>query len=388
MATLPISNLKIRAGWGRTGNQEIPGKISQSLSTSQIASGVTYPLDPGAYPAGTQFQRIQNKDIQWEVSTQSDIGLEFALFQGALSGTVDYFNKVSEKILLNVVPSEPVVLVPEIWDNIDGLKIINKGLELALDYKQRIGSSVSLAVGGNITFIKNRVENSPFTVLPSGSATGSGLTGATINGYVNGEPIGTFFLRDFIGIDEDGLSMYADTDGDGTVTDKDRISAGSALPTKMYNFYTRLNYKGFDFAVNLNGVAGNKVYDNTANANFYKLKLSKGVNTTPEAMQYANESVNNSAPVSTRYLKNGSYLRLNNLTLGYNFTPSTLGLEKWVSSLRLAFTGQNLFVITDYDGYDPDVNVDRQVSGYVSYGIDYLSYPKARTYMFSLSVGF
>ena len=105
-------------------------------------------------------------------------------------------------------------------------------------------------------------------------------------------------------------------------------------------------------------------------------------------MQYASESVNNSAPVSTRYLKNGSYLRLNNLTLGYNFTPSTLGLEKWVSSLRLAFTGQNLFVITDYDGYDPDVNVDRQVSGYVSYGIDYLSYPKARTYMFSLSVGF
>lgn len=388
MATLPISNLKIRAGWGRTGNQEIPGKISQSLSTSQIASGVTYPLDPGAYPAGTQFQRIQNKDIQWEVSTQSDIGLEFALFQGALSGTVDYFNKVSEKILLNVVPSEPVVLVPEVWDNIDGLKIINKGLEVALDYKQRIGSSTSLTVGGNITFIKNRVENSPYTVLPSGSATGSGLTGATINGYVNNEPIGTFFLRDFIGIDEDGLSIYADTDGDGIVTDKDRISAGSALPTKMYNFYTRVNYKGFDFAVNFNGVAGNKVYDNTANANFYKLKLSKGVNTTPEAMQYANESVNNSAPVSTRYLKNGSYLRLNNLTLGYNFTPSMLGLEKWVSSLRLAFTGQNLLLITDYDGYDPDVNVDRQISGYVSYGVDYLSYPKARTYMFSLSVGF
>jgi TonB-linked SusC/RagA family outer membrane protein len=388
MANTPVANLKLRAGWGRTGNQEIPGKISQSLFTAQIASSVTYPLDGGTYPAGTSYNRIQNPDIQWEVSTQSDVGLEFAFLEGALSGTVDYFHKVSEKILLNVTPSEPVVVVNEVWDNIDGLTITNKGLELALDYKQKLGSSVSLSVGGNITFINNKVEGSPFTVLASGTASGSGLTSATVNGYVNNEPIGTFFLKEFIGFDENGMSLYADTDGDGVETDKDRIAAGSALPTKMYNFYARLNYKNFDLAINFNGVSGNKVYDNTANTNFYKLKLSKGVNTTPEAMKYPEESTANAAKVSTRYLKDGSYLRLNNVTLGYNFVPASIGLDKWVTSLRLAVTGQNLFLITDYDGYDPDVNIDKQERGYVSYGIDYLSYPKARTFMFSLSVGF
>ena len=388
MATVPITNLKLRAGWGRTGNQEIPGKISQSLFTAQIASGVTYPLDPGAYPAGTSYNRIQNKDIQWEVSTQSDVGLEFAFLDGALSGTIDYFSKVSEKILLNVTPSEPVVLVNEVWNNIDGLKIYNKGLELALDYKQKVGSNVSLSVGGNITFINNKVEGSPFTVLASGTASGSGLTSATVNGYVNGEPIGTFFLKEFVGFDENGMSVYADTDGDGVETDKDRIAAGSALPTKMYNFYARASYKNFDLSFNFNGVSGNKVYDNTANTNFYKLKISKGVNTTPEAMMYPEESAANAAKVSTRYLKDGSYLRLNNATLGYNLVPASIGLEKWITSLRVSITGQNLFLITDYDGYDPDVNIDKQSSGYVSYGIDYLSYPKARTFMFSLNVGF
>lgn len=388
MATVPVSALKLRAGWGRTGNQEIPGKISQSLFTAQVAAGVTYPLDGGAYPAGTSYKRIQNPDIQWEVSTQADVGLEFALLDGALSGTVDYFSKVSEKILLNVTPSEPVAVVPEVWDNIDGLKIYNRGLELALDYRHKVGNELTVSVGGNITFIRNWVEGSPFTVLTTGAASGSGLTSAAVNGYVNNEPIGTFFLKKFIGFDEDGQSVYQDTDGDGIDTDKDRIAAGSALPTRMYNFNARLNYKNFDLAVNFNGVYGNKVYDNTANTNFYKLRLSKGVNTTPEALMYPEESKDNAAKVSTRYLKDGSYLRLNNVTLGYNITPQSIGLEKWLSTLRLSITAQNLFIITDYDGYDPDVNIDKQQNGYVSYGIDYLTYPKARTYMFTLSVGF
>ncbi len=388
MATIPVSALKLRAGWGKTGNQEIPGKISQALFSAQVASGVTYPLDGGSYPAGTSYNRIQNPDIQWEVSTQADVGLEFGFLDGALTGTVDYFSKVSEKILLNVTPSEPVAVVIEVWDNIDGLKVYNRGLELALDYRHKVGNDFWVSVGGNITFIKNWVEGSPFTVLTTGSASGPGLTSATINGYVNNEPIGTFFLKKFVGFDENGMSVYQDTDGDGADTDKDRIAAGSALPTRMYNFNTRLNYKNFDLAVNFNGVYGNKVYDNTANTNFYKLQVSKGLNTTPEALMYPEESKDNSAKISTRYLKDGSYLRLNNVTLGYNFVPASIGLEKWLSSLRLSVTAQNLFVITDYDGYDPDVNIDKQQQGYVSYGIDYLTYPKARTYMFTLSVGF
>ena len=98
-----------------------------------------------------------------------------------------------------------------------------------LEYRQKAGSGVTYNIGGNITYLTNVVENSPYSVIPSGSASGSGLTSATINGYINGEPIGTFYLREFIGFDANGISIYSDIDKDGIVTDKDRIAAGTAL---------------------------------------------------------------------------------------------------------------------------------------------------------------
>lgn len=210
----------------------------------------------------------------------------------------------------------------------------------------------------------------------------------TINGYVNGQPIGTFFLKDFTGFDDKGISTFRDVDGDGIVTDKDRVAVGSALPTKQFNVNGNVAFKGFDLAVNFNGVSGNKIYDNTANSNFYKLRLSKGINTTAEAVADTKESINNSAPVSSRYLKYGAFFRLNNLTLGYNINPKALGISKWISTVRLSATGQNLWLITKYDGYDPEVNTDRTINGISSYGIDYLSYPKAKSFIFGLNLVF
>jgi iron complex outermembrane receptor protein len=280
------------------------------------------------------------------------------------------------------------VPAPEVWTNVKDMNINNKGLELDLEYRVANNTGFRYSIGGNLTLIKNKVTNSPFTVLPSGSASGSGLTSATINGYINNEPIGTFFLKEWTGLDANGISTFRDTDKDGVVTDKDRIAAGRALPNVLYNFNGSVGYKGFDLVANFNGVSGNKVYDNTANAIFYKLKLSKGINTTPEAIAYPNESTSNAAPVSTRYLKSGAFLRLNNLALGYNFNPAKIGLARWVTALRLSVTAQNVFVITKYNGYDPDVNTDRQIDGVLSYGIDYLTYPKARSFIFGLNVTF
>ena len=205
---------------------------------------------------------------------------------------------------------------------------------------------------------------------------------------MNGEPIGTFYLKEFTGFDDKGLSTYRDVNGDGLITDNDRVASGSALPTKQFNFNTSVAYKGLDLVVNFNGVSGNKLYDNTANSNFYKLRLSKGINTTAEAIANANESVNNAAPVSTRYLKDGAFFRLNNVALGYNVNTKALGINKWVSAIRLSVTGQNLWVITKYDGYDPEVNTDRTINGISSYGIDYLSYPKAKSVIFGLNLTF
>jgi len=389
MSASPFSNLKLRLGWGQTGNQEIPSKITQALFTTSVSAGSTYPLtETGTYPAGTTYSRLANPDIQWEVSTQTNVGLDFGILSGALTGTVDYFYKVSNDILLEVVPPDPIQPATTYWTNVKDMTITNKGLELALNYQFKSKSDFTFNVGGNITFIDNVVEDSPYTVLTTGSASGSGLTSATINGYVNGQPIGTFFMKEFIGIDEVGMSEFRDANNDGVITDADRVAAGSALPTKMYSIYGSANFKGFDFVVNFNGVSGNKVYDNTANSLFYRARLAKSLNTTDAAMEFPEESNTNPASVSTRYLKDGSYFRLNNISLGYNFNLANLRLDKWVTALRLSVTGQNLFVATKYDGYDPEVNTDRTVSGVTSYGIDYLSYPKARTFLFGLNISF
>ena len=389
MKSGPFTDLKLRAGWGQTGNQEIPAKITQALYTAQVSGTTSYPLDGStSYPAGISYTRLANPDIQWEVSTQMDAGLDFALFKGALSGSVDYFRKVSNKILLEVIPADPVQPASTYWTNVPNMSITNQGLELDLNYRYVSQSGFRFDIGGNMTFIRNVVRNSPYSVITSGSAQGSGLTSATVNGYINDQPIGTFFLKEFTGFDDKGISTYRDVDGDGIVTDKDRIAAGSALPTKQFNINSTLAFKGFDLAINFNGVSGNKVYDNTANSNFYKLRLSRGLNTTPEAVQYSQESINNAAPVSTRYLKSGSFFRLNNLALGYNLSPKLIGINRWVNAIRVSVTGQNLFVITKYDGYDPEVNNDRTVNGISSYGIDYLSYPKARSVIFGLNLTF
>lgn len=381
-----FSNLKLRAGWGRTGNQEIPSKKTQPLF---VSSGGSYPLyAAGNYPASYTYVRPANPDLQWEVSNQTDVGLEFGLLQGALTGTVDYFKKRSSHILLKGYPADPVQPAQEYWSNIKDMTIDNNGLELELNYAKKISKDVNFSIGGNLTSIKNEVKHSPYTVITTGSAQGSGLTSATINGYVNGHPIGSFYLLKYMGIGDNGLSIYEDRDKDNIITDKDRQVLGTALPNLLYGFYGNFGFRGFSFQANFNGVSGNKLYDNTANTNFYKARLAKSVNTTPAAAAEPKESINNAASVSSRYLKSGSYLRLNNLSLAYDINTRGLGIDKWAKSIRVSVTGQNLFVITHYDGYDPEVNTDRSDDGVSSFGIDYNSYPKARTFLFGINVSF
>jgi iron complex outermembrane receptor protein len=384
MGSSPFSNLKIRAGWGKTGNQEIPNKITQAAFTSSTGGSYTYPLFPtGPYPVGTVLTRLANPDIQWEVSTQTNVGLDFGLFGGALSGTIDYFHKVSENILVEVPAFDPVSPAPTYWTNVSDMTITNRGLELALDYQHRNAAGFSYAVGGNLTFIDNVVEDSPFAVLTTGSVSGTGQTGATINGMINGHPIGSFYLQEFLGIDPaSGQSIYKDP----PVPDGDRrYVVGKALPDLMYNLYANLGYKGFDFSLNFNGVSGVEIFNHTTLQEFSKPQLATSRNTTPVAVEFPDEAVTNAPLVSTRYLEDGSFFRLNNMTLGYTFNTSSLN---WLKQLRLSFTGQNLFVITDYSGYDPEVNQDKSIGGVQSYGIDHQSYPRARTFVFGLNVTF
>jgi len=382
MQSSPFSNLKLRAGWGQTGNQEIPPKITKESFQSSNSGRVSYPLsETGPYPVGTVYTRLANPDIQWEVSTQTNVGLDFGFFDGALSGTIDYFHKVSNNILVEVAAFDPVSPAPTYWTNVDGMNIINKGLELALDYQVRNNNGLSYSIGANATFIDNVVENSPFTVLTTGAASGSGQTGATINGMINGYPIGSFYMLRFTGIGSDGLSTYEGGD-------KNPMVVGSALPDVMYNFYINMDYKNFDLSLNFNGVSGNELYNHTAMNKFYKGQLATSNNVVPKAIEFSEEAITNAALVSTRYLEDGSFFRLNNASLGYTFDTNAMGFGNWVKDLRLSLTGQNLFVITNYSGFDPEVNQDKSRGGIQSFGIDDNGYPKARTFVVGLNVTF
>jgi iron complex outermembrane receptor protein len=388
-----LNNLKLRASWGQTGSQEIPSKITKASYTESNTGYDTYPLDPSAtdlsgYPYGSIYTRLANPNIQWEVSTQTNIGLDFSLFNNRLSGTVDYFNKVSENILLEVAPVDPIQPTSKYWKNIPDMQIKNNGIEVALDYSSNKSRDFSYSIGGNISFTNNKVENSPYKILTTGGAQGGGQSGATINGVLNGQPIGSFYMLEFTGIGANGLNQFADTNGDGQILDNDRIVAGSALPDYIYAFYLNFKYKNLDLGFNFNGAGGNKIYNHVAMTSFNRGSLANSFNTTDRASEFLNESSTNSNTVSTRYLEDGSFLRLNNATLGYNLSPKLIGLDNVMDNIRLSITGQNLFVITKYSGYDPEINTGTSVGDIQSFGIDYFSYPRSRTIVFGLNAAF
>ncbi|MEM9856927.1 MAG: TonB-dependent receptor [Bacteroidota bacterium] len=389
-----INNIKLRASWGETGNQEIPSKITQVSFEESRSDQNTYPLEDDQlsiddYPLGITFERLANPNLQWEVSRQTDIGLDFALFDQRLTGTIDYFLKVSDNILLEVTPPDPISPTPTFWTNIPDIEIRNQGLELSMAYSSKPGAAFSWTFGGNFSKINNEIINSPFRVLTTGSAQGAGQTGATINGYINGESVGSFYMLTFDGIGEDGLNQFVDLVPDGEQTDDDRSVVGSALPDVVYGFYANMGYKGFDLSVNFNGVAGNKIYNHNRMELFSRGLLSTSNNGTPFTTEFANESNINSNTVSTRYLEDGGFLRLNNLTLGYSFSPEKLGLKEGIfENIRFFMTGQNLFVISNYSGFDPEVNTGISSGGIQTFGIDRLTYPAARTFLVGLNATF
>jgi len=388
-----LDNLKLRASWGQTGNQAIPNKITKQSFTESRGGNDTYPLDGNAasredYPFGTVFTRLANPDIQWEVSTQTDIGVDFEMFNSRLIGTFDYYNKVSDNILLETVPADPIQPTSTFWTNVPRMEIRNSGIELSLEHRSNPAAAFRYSIGGNISTVNNEVVDSPFSVLTTGSASGFGQTGATINGYINGEPIGAFYMLEFDGIGEDGLNKFVDRNGDGEILEDDRFVAGNALPNLLFGIQLNLNYRGFGLGLNFNGAAGHDIYNHTAMSAFNRGNLAGSGNTTDRATEFSNEDNGNSNTVSTRYLEDGDYLRLNSATLSYNVSPGAIGLGETIRNLRVRLSGQNLFLITGYSGFDPEVDAPRDQGGIESFGIDYFTYPSARTFQVGLDLAF
>jgi len=371
-----FSNLKLRLGWGITGKQEIPEKISQlAVGTQTNANGY---FNAALLP-GITYLRTPNPDLKWESTMQFNLGLDFGVLDNRLSGTIDYFNKKTTDVLLEIPSKQPSPTNTQ-WLNVPDLEIINNGLELGLEGKLIDQDDLSLNLGVNFTFINNEVKKLPVTLIETGVASGQGLSDTRVQIITNGQPVGTFYGMVYQGLDANGVSTYK-KDANG-VNVKEYL--GSALPDFTYSFNAGLKFKNLDFSMFWYGSGGNKVYNNTANTLFFKGPLNNGYNVTREVLD-SNESIGNSNAFSSRFIEDASFLRFANATLGYRFNNTSL---KWMKGARIYVTGNNLLVITDYSGFDPEVSVDANVNNVPSLGIDYTTFPKARTFTFGVNLQF
>ncbi|MCD4774259.1 MAG: TonB-dependent receptor [Bacteroidales bacterium] len=372
-----FDNLKLRVGWGQTGNQEIPGKISKLLIGT--SANANYFFDGENLSTGTTFIRTPNEDIQWETTTQTNIGLDFGFFNGKLSGNVDYFYKETKDVLLYFTSLLPAPAF-DMWQNVEDMRIKNSGFEVNLTGVIIDKKNLSWNTTLNFTTINNDVQNLKLDLIETGVASGAGLSGTRVQIIKTGYPIGTFWGKQFLGYAEDGTSIYKQ-DADGNDVKED---LGSALPKFTLGLYNAFTYKNFDFSFFINGVFGNKVYNNTANAMFSMPSFSKGNNVTNDVLT-SGESIDNTPEFSSRFIEDGSFVRLSNATIGYNIPFEGNG---WIQSIRLYVTGSNLFLITDYSGYDPEVNTSGEYDGVPSMGLDYTGYPRARTIQFGINAKF
>jgi TonB-linked SusC/RagA family outer membrane protein len=372
-----LDNLKLRFGWGITGNQEIPNKISrESLgsTTGAIIDGSSNNVTPGI-----SLIRTPNPDIKWEKNMQANIGFDFSVIDGRLSGSIDYFSKRTTDVLLQIYSISPAP-TSQIWTNVPNMVITNKGIDLSLNSILIKNKDLFWDLGINYSKYKNMVKDCPMSQITSATASGPGILGNISQVIMNNHPIGTFWGKNFMGFDENGMSIY-ETDENGN--EKNMI-IGNANPKFTFNANTSLKYKNFDLSLFFNGVFGNDIYNNLANIIDTKAMFSKGYNILKSASN-SSESVNNGLVVSNRYIEDGSYFRLSSATLGYSFNTQKINLIK---NMRVFIAGNNLFTITKYSGYDPEINSDHTSNGVPSMGVAWTAYPKARTITFGLNIEF
>ena len=394
-----ISELKLRVGWGQIGNQ---GSVAPYQDVTSAVSGANY-VWGGVLAPGFSFPGAANDEIKWETSTTSNFGIDFGLFEGKLSGTVEYFIKNTTGMLLQVpIPGQTGVQNPP-TQNAGSMK--NTGLELSAIYRNSI-NDFSYSFGANFSKINNEVTN-------------LGADNAFIDGafffnsyYVTrtsvGQPIAQFY-----GYKTDGLFQnqaeveaqtaqqnvapgdvrYVDANKDGKL---DFYYLGSPLPKFTYSFNSSLAYKGFDLSCVLQGVYGNKIFNgpsiysrsSTATWNLSRDMVNRwtgeGTQTDARYPRLNAADVNNTL-MSDRLIEDGSYLRIKTLQLGYDISQ-TLTKKLRLEKLRVYVNAQNLFTFTKYTGLDPEIGM----RGYdaLDIGVDRGDYPQARVYSVGMNVTF
>lgn len=369
-----IDDLKLRVSYGITGNQDIPNYRTMSLYGT---SGYYY--SNGEF--FTQYAPSQNPnpDLKWEQTAQLNVGLDYYLLGGKLRGSIEYYNKQTSNLLYDYPVPSPPYQFSSMIANVG--KVSNKGIEIVIESTPIRNKNFSWDLSFNFSKNKNMVEslsNEEFQrdEVYTGAASISGLQ-ETSQILKAGYPLGTFYGAKYIGQDENGIFQYEDVSKDGQfVYADDRTDIGCAQPDFTINLTNSFEYKNFTLSFLLRGVFGNDVLNGSA---LYLNDISRmpGNNVLTSALGIAKQKL----VYSSYYIEDGSFVRLDNLQVGYNFK---LGENAKVKKLRVYLTGNNLFVITKYKGIDPEVSQDGIV-----FGIDAQKYyPKTRSFTAGVNISF
>ncbi len=418
-----LSELKLRASWGILGNSNIPQQFAAVWKGQ--SNNIVYSLgsDRG-YAQGSTINSTYDPTLRWEETEQTDFGLDLGLLDDKITFSFGYYNRNNNDLLLNV----PVRLSSGLggpYDNVgsvlrNGASAVNKGFEVTAGYSGESGQ-FRYKLSANFSHNSNEVTS-------MGTGEKLSITSGGINGNNNatrtevGQPIGSFygFRVDHVAVnqsevdalnvsavaatgDEDAIYqvglqpgdiIFKDVDGDGVVTEFDRTFLGSPIPKIQYGANVNLGWRDFDFMVGIFGQSGVEIWNdlnywlegttrpfNSSAELVNRWRQEGDISEYPRAGQNATSNLN--LRPSDRFVKDGSFMRVRNVTLGYSLPKDKLG--KSLSNLRVYITAQNLFTFTNYDGYDPELGGDNFIFGR---GIDYGNYPQPRTYMLGVQVGF
>ena len=362
-----INSLKLRAGWGKTGNSEFPSGSAQLR--------YSFPNGTPSLNAATNA----NVNLKWQSDRQYNVGLDATILNNRVAITMDYFNKKTTDLLFPSEPAQPAAPGGAIkWVNLDG-NIVNKGFEVAVNANvfNKKEWDFSWDLGVNATFVQNTVAGLS-SQINTGALNGQGITGTTVEVIRNGLPINSFYTKQFLGFGSDGFANYADN---GYTL----FYVGNPNPKMVLGISTTLRWKKLSLVANMNGAFGHMIYNNTLNSVINVGSISNGKNIALSVFQNpVKESFANPLSASSRFLEKGDYLKMANMTLSY----AVGDIHKVVRGLNVFITGQNLFTITKFSGFDPEVNVDKNQNGVPSTGIEYIPYPSARVFTFGFNVGF
>ena len=387
-----LQNLKLRAGYGETGN--LPSALN---AYANIVNVSVFPADatnlsPGRLPS----TQAGNADLQWETSDQINVGLDFSVLDNRIFISADYYTKRTENMIFpSTLPKSTGFLTKVI--NLDGV-IENTGFEFAINASLVNTSDFSWNSSLNMSFNDNIVMDIPEDEIIFSTRLQN--LGGNLSITKNGIPIGSFWGLNAEGVDpQTGDMIFTDNNGDGTITPDDKQVIGNPMPDFTYGFVNEFSYKNFDLNVVIDGSYGNEIY-NTGKQNLQSMRFSEQ-QSADVANRWRNPGDQTDMPratlvdsnlnsfINTRWIEDGSYLRVRDISLSYNFGQNVV--EKLsISGLRIYGNLKNWFTITNYSGYSPEVN--RSLGGVdsvaLTQGVDYGTYPQAKTFSVGLNVEF